>query len=128
MKGFSVIKGLRYGKTVNTNRYQNLFMQVRFNNSYLEKVYAGLPVSGKPKYNNGVIEKFKKVVRIIKNVENSVSLKQFRSLNFEALKGDKRGLYSVRVDIKYRLEFRIGKDKISFTELALIEKLSKHYE
>ena len=103
-------------------------MLVRFNNSYLEKMYAGLPVSGKPKYNSEVIEKFKKVVRILKNAESSNSLKQFRSLNFEALKGDKKGFYSVRVDIKYRLEFLLEKDKITFTEFALIEKLSKHYE
>ena len=87
-----------------------------------------MQVSGKPKYSNEVIEKFKKVIRIIKNVESSNSLKQFRSLNFEALKGNRKGLYSVRVDIKYRLEFLLEKDKITFTEFALIEKLSKHYE
>lgn len=103
-------------------------MEVRFNNSYLEKLYAGLPVSGKPKYSNGVIEKFKKVVRVLKNVESSMDLKHFRSLNFEALKGDKKGLYSVRIDLKYRLEFKIEKDKITFAELVLIEDLSNHYK
>jgi len=103
-------------------------MEVYFTNTNLEKLYAGLPVTGKLKYSNQVIEKFKAKVEILRNVESSNELKNFRSLNFEALKGDKKGLYSIRVDLKYRLEFTIEKNKIKLSEIIFIDNLSNHYK
>lgn len=96
-------------------------MIVKFENDYLENLYAGEQLKGKPKYNDSVIRKFKKVILILKNVESSVELAKFRGLNFEALKGNKKGLYSVRVDIGYRLEFKLENDIIQLTEIAIIE-------
>jgi toxin HigB-1 len=103
-------------------------MLVKFQNDYLEKLFTGKPVKGKPKYSEGVISKFKKCVLILKNVENSVELSKFRGLNFEALKGDKKGLFSIRVDNSYRLEFSLENDMILLTEIAIIEELSNHYK
>ena len=65
--------------------------------------------------------------KVLKNIENSYKLSKFKSLNFEALKGNKKGLYSIRVDIQYRLEFKLLKDSIILEEIAFIEELSKHY-
>ena len=62
---------------------------------------------------------------MLKNANNSAELYSLKSLHFEALKGDKTGLFSVRVDLGYRLEFRITKDVV---EIVHIEQLSKHYE
>ena len=42
-------------------------MEVYFINNNLEKLYVGLPVSGKLKYNREVIEKFRMKVDILKN-------------------------------------------------------------
>ena len=103
-------------------------MEVNFANTNLEKLYAGLPVTGKLKYSKEVIVKFQAKVEILKNAESMVELRLFRSLNFEALKGDKKGLYSIRVDLKYRLEFRIEKNKITVSEIIFIEDLSNHYK
>jgi toxin HigB-1 len=103
-------------------------MTIAFNNAYLEKLYLGLVVKGKPLYSKEVIKQFKKAVLRIKQAENSHQLRQFGSLNFEALKGDKKGLYSVRINKQYRLEFRIENDTITLLEVVLIEHLSKHYE
>jgi toxin HigB-1 len=103
-------------------------MIVKFENDYLEKLYEGEPVKGKPKFNDEVIKKFKKTILILKNIESSVELAKFRGLNFEALKGSKKGLFSVRVDYSYRLEFKLEKDIIQLTEIALIEELSNHYK
>lgn len=103
-------------------------MIVKFENDYLENLYTGEQLKGKPKYNDSVIRKFKKVILILKNVESSVELAEFRGLNFEALKGKKKGLYSVRVDIAYRLEFKLENDIIQLTEIAIIEELSNHYK
>jgi toxin HigB-1 len=102
-------------------------VEIHFNNAYLEKLYAGLPVSGKPRFSEGVIEKFRKKVLLLQNAEGSTELRQIHSLNFEALKGDKKGLYSIRVDLRYRLEFLIDKDKITLHEIVFIEDLSNHY-
>ncbi len=103
-------------------------MEVHFSNSYLEKLYKGLPVKGKPKYTEEVIDKFRKKVIILANVKNVIDLRNFKSLNFEALKGDKKGLYSIRVDLKYRLEFAIERDRIWLHEVIYIEDLSNNYK
>lgn len=103
-------------------------MEVYFNNTNLEKLYVGLPVTGKLKFNKEIIEKFKAKVDIIKNAGNTTELRLIRSLNFEALKGNKKGLYSIRVDLKYRLEFKIEKNKISVCEIVYIENLLNHYK
>ena len=102
-------------------------MEVHFNNVYLEKLYTGLPLTGKPRYNESVIEKFRKRVLILQNIDSISGLRQIRSLNFEALKGDKKGFYSIRVDLKYRLEFFIEKNKITLSKIILIVDLSNHY-
>jgi proteic killer suppression protein len=103
-------------------------MTIKFSNAYLENLYVSKPVKSKPVYSKEVILQFKKTVLKIEQAENSHQLRQFRSLNFEALKGDKKGLYSVRVNKQYRLEFRLENDQITLVEIVLIEELSKHYE
>lgn len=57
-----------------------------------------------------------------------VELSKFRGLNLEALKGNKKGLYSIRVDYGYRLEFKLENVVIQLTEIAIIEELSNHYK
>jgi toxin HigB-1 len=102
-------------------------MLVKFHNDYLEKLFTGESLKGKPKFNDSVVSKFKKCVLILKSVESSIELIKFRGLNFEALKGDKKGLYSVRVDQSYRLEFKLENDIIELAEIVIIEDLSNHY-
>ncbi|MET0394270.1 MAG: type II toxin-antitoxin system RelE/ParE family toxin [Chitinophagaceae bacterium] len=102
-------------------------MQIQFRNGYLEKICAGLPVSGKPRYTQDVLEKFRKRILILKSAESTAELQQFRSLHVEALKGDKKGLFSIRIDLKYRLGFSIEKNRITLTEIRLVEDRSNHY-
>jgi proteic killer suppression protein len=103
-------------------------MVVKFENEYLEKLFTGDPLKGKQKFNDEVIKKFKKTVLILKNVDSSNELSKFRGLNFEALIGNKKGLFSVRVDYGYRLEFKLENEIIQLTEIVIIEKYSKHYK
>jgi len=103
-------------------------MLVKFSNSFLERLYTNKETKGKPVYSKEVTLQFKKTVLRIEQAESSMQLRQFRSLNFEALKGDKKGLYSVRVNKQYRLEFRLENDQVTLVEIVLIEELSKHYE
>jgi len=103
-------------------------MQVHFRNIYLERLYRELPVSGKGGYDKNVIRIFKMRIRLLESLENTAELKQFRGLNFEVLKGNKKGICSIRIDKKYRLEFVVEKSKITLLEIIFIEDLSNHYK
>ena len=61
-------------------------------------------------------------------------LYKYKSLNFEALAGDKNGLYSVRVNNQYRVEFSITQMNLNEEILEAnvticnIIELSNHYK
>ena len=101
-------------------------MTVRFTNDYLQKLYLGLSVKGKPRYQEQVIKKFKKTILLLKNAEDLSQLKLFRGLNFEALKGDYKGFYSVRIDYLYRLILGVEQDRILVKEVLTVEDLTNH--
>ena len=103
-------------------------MIIKFTSAYLEDLYEGKPLKGKPRFPPQIIEGFKRKVLIMKNASHSIDLYKFRSLNFEALKGDREGTYSVRINKQYRIEFRISEEQITELEIVTIEDLSKHYE
>lgn len=103
-------------------------MIVRFYNDDLESLYKG-EQKGKPKYGEDVIIKFRQKINILKSVESSNELRQFRSLNFEQLKGHKNSnFYSIRVNIHYRLIFKLEEDQINLSEIVSIEELLNHYQ
>ena len=103
-------------------------MIIQFNNAYLQKLFECKQVSGKPKYSQDVIQKFKKTVLMLMNTESIRELRNFRGLNFEALRGDFKGYYSVRVDLQYRLILSIEKGSVVVTDILVIEDLTKHYQ
>ncbi len=87
-----------------------------------------MPIKGKPLYSKEIIDMYRKKLLIMSVAINSNALRLTKSLHFEALKGDKKGLYSIRVNKQYRLEFKIEKDLITLVEIVLIENLSNHYK
>jgi proteic killer suppression protein len=99
---------------------------IEFENDDLADLYEGNDVKGKPKYQKTLIKAFMKTVRILQVAPNPKYLYRFRSLNYEPLKGKKKGLFSVRVNNQYRLEFRQHYDN-SITVINIIE-LSNHYK
>jgi len=103
-------------------------MLIAFNNAYLQKIYEGKQVAGKPKYSQNVILKFKKTVLMLQNTESITELRKFRGLNFEALKGNLKGFFSVRVDLHYRLILSVEKDSVVVTDILIIEDLTIHYQ
>jgi Plasmid maintenance system killer protein len=102
-------------------------MIIKFDNYDLELLYEGQKPKRKPKYPEEVITSFKKKVKTMENVSNAEELRQFTSLRFERLNGNKKDLYSIRVNDQYRIEFRLDNEIIKLAELATIEDLSKHY-
>ena len=102
-------------------------MEVVFNNLYLERIFEGKKVLGKPKYGKDVILKFKKTVLMLQFANSVSDVKKFKGLNFESLKGDYKGYYSVRVDIQYRLILRLDKNQLFVDDIIVIEDLTNHY-
>ena len=60
---------------------------------------------------------------------NVKSLTKYNSLNYEKLKGDKKGLSSIRINEQYRLEFeeQVANDEVIATICNIVE-LSNHYQ
>jgi len=104
-------------------------MNIQFKNVYLEKIYQSKQVPGKPKYNFEVIVKFKKTVLKLQMAGNLREIKASKGLNFEALKGDLKGYYSVRVDRAYRLILTLDKEEgIVVKEVLSVHDLNNHYQ
>lgn len=103
-------------------------MKVDFKTDYLEYLYITPleEVKGKHQFPKEIIKQFKKKVQLLTVISKIEQLKQFRGLNFEFLKGDRKGECSIRLNNQYRLVFEQTKeDEIS---LILINEISKHYE
>ncbi|RLD77482.1 MAG: plasmid maintenance system killer protein [Bacteroidetes bacterium] len=98
---------------------------------YLKQLYEnGKAKSKKYRFQKVVINKYVQTVdklRVAKRVEDLYLLK---SLNYEKLIGNKKGLESVRVDKKYRIEFKssIEGDAPDTITICSIIELSNHYK
>ena len=62
-------------------------MIVKFNNDYLEKLYLGFSLKGKPRYQEQVITKFKKTILMLKNAENLSQLEIISGIEFGSTQG-----------------------------------------
>ena len=103
-------------------------MTIRFNNDYLEALFQGHFIPGKPKYDKVIVIKFKKTILMLANAENISEIQRIKGLNFELLLGNYRGYCSVRVDKKYRLILLIEGEDILKAEALTIEDLTNHYK
>lgn len=102
-------------------------MKVFFESEDLANLYESNPdhLKGKQKIPRAVVKQFQKKINILISLTELNELYDFRSLNFEALRGDRKGQYSIRLNNQYRLLFRINKN--GELEIIIIE-ISKHYE
>lgn len=64
------------------------------------------------------------------NVEFEKDLYTFKALNYEKLKGDKRGLSSLRINNQYRLEFREipNQSNQMIIEICSLVDITNHYK
>ena len=93
-------------------------MQIVFKQVYLSNLYHGMASDKKHRFPPEVIKKYVKVVNV-----------SFHSLNYKKLSGDLAGIESVRVNDKYRLEFRTEKSGEEFiVTVCNILELSNHYQ
>lgn len=103
-------------------------MKIIFKKKYLQDLAEGKQ-RGKQRFNQEVVNQYRKRIIYISASTSTDDLRAIKSLHFERLKGNKLGLYSIRVTKKYRLEFMITKGgDIVVEEIIVIENLSNHYK
>ena len=105
-------------------------MIVAFEKQYLCDLYeTGKSNDKKHRFQPQIIEKYKERIDTLKKANRIEDLFLIASLNYEMLQGDKKGISSIRVNLKYRIEFtvKINEMETSLTICNIIE-LSNHYK
>jgi len=106
-------------------------MEIVFEKDYLKELYEkGKTQSKKHRFQPKIIKKYIQAIDKLRVANNTEELYPIKSLNYKKLVGDKKGIESVRVDGKYRIEFKSileGEELDTITICSIIE-LSNHYK
>ena len=106
-------------------------MKVKFEKEYLRELYdTGKTTDKKHRYQPQVVNGYLKCVRALQRAIRMEDLFLIRSLNYEKLKGNKNGLSSLRINDKYRLEFReiVNPNNTTEIEICSLIDITNHYE
>lgn len=106
-------------------------MKVQFKTKELAYFYVTplKDLKGKLPFQKDIIKQFKKKIAILISIQELDDLKQFNSLNFKTLQGDRAGQYSIRLNRTYRLIFTAEKQNNDIIiDLVIIMEISKHYQ
>lgn len=104
-------------------------VKIIFEKEYLEELYT----TGKTKYRKyrfqpDVVRKYIETVDKLRAANLIEDLFMIRSLHYEKLAGDKKGLESVRITLLYRLEFISSFSEIESITICSLIDISKHYQ
>ncbi len=106
-------------------------MIVEFEKEYLKELFeVGKCSNKKYRFQPEVITAYGKRVLTLMAANSIEELYSFGALHYEVLIGDKKGISSIRINKKYRLEFRVnttvsGETIITFCTLT---EISNHYK
>jgi toxin HigB-1 len=106
-------------------------MKVEFEKKYLRELYEkGKTEDKKHRYQPQVVNGYLRCVKYLIKVKQMEDLYLINSLNYEKLKGGKKGLSSLRINYQYRLEFReiINSNNISEIEICSLVDITNHYK
>ena len=105
-------------------------MVVTFEETYLEELYTqGKANDKKHRFQPHIVDKYIKVINLMKQQENVLGLTKYGSLHYEKLVGDKKGISSVKVNDQYRIEFiEETEDGKQIATICSITELSNHYK
>jgi proteic killer suppression protein len=83
----------------------------------------------KHRFQPQTVAKYQLCIKTLEKASKIEDLFVINSLHYEALKGDKQGIESVRVNVQYRIEFTTSK-VVSETVIKIcnILELSNHYK
>lgn len=105
-------------------------MFVTFNEKYLQNLYEkGMTDDKKHRFQPDIVKRYQRCIDYLLDAENTDELKLIHSLNYEVLKGNRKGISSIRVNNKYRVEFTVEErtDEPIVTVCNIID-LSNHYK
>ncbi|GHV00897.1 hypothetical protein FACS1894159_07720 [Bacteroidia bacterium] len=106
-------------------------MVINYDSEYLRELYEqGRCNDRKHRYQPAVVRNYQKCVKILSTVRRIEDLFPFNGLRYETLTGDKKGLSSVRIDDKYRLEFTISHGEATdepFVTICTLTDITNHY-
>ena len=103
-------------------------MIVVFTQDYLSELYEkGSTSDKKHRFQPNVVRGFQKGINYLKVVNKIEDLYPIKSLNYEILTGDKKGISSIRANDKYRIEFIVDNENETITVCNILE-LSNHYK
>ena len=105
-------------------------MVIRFEKEYLRDLYeTGKTTDKKHRFQPDVIDGYAKGISHLEKASKPEDLYKYKSLNYEKLKGDKKGISSIRVTKKYRIEFIEKSEGIEpVITICNILELSNHYK
>ena len=107
-------------------------MILTFDKGYLKELYdSGKCDDKKHRFQPQVIRGYVKCVKILEKARIIEDIFPFRGLNYEVLKGDKKGISSVRINNQYRLEFKVTTDRETEEKVITICRLidiTNHYK
>ena len=105
-------------------------MIVVFDKEYLRTMYeTGKSIDKKHRFQPDVIDGYVKGIYKLQEVEKPEDLYRYKSLNYEILKGDKKGISSIKATKKYRIEFTIKDEGVEpIVVVCNILELSNHYQ
>ena len=105
-------------------------MQIVFQKEYLSELYySGKTSDKKHRFQPDIVKRYTNVINTLASANKIEDLFPLRSLNYEVLDGDLKGLESVRVNNKYRVLFK--SEKIESEEIITIcniMELTNHYK
>lgn len=105
-------------------------MIVVFEKEYLLDLYEkGRSKDKKHRFQPDIVRRYKRCIKLMIDVPDILSLAKYKGLNLEKLKGDKSGLFSIRVNDQYRIEFTAEEfqDEV-YTTICNVIELSNHYK
>ncbi len=106
-------------------------MIIEFDKEYLKELFEDGKCSNKKyRFQPEVVSAYGKRVLTLMAASSVEDLYPIGALNYEVLVGDKKGISSIRINKKYRLEFRVdttvnGETVITFCTLT---EISNHYK
>ncbi len=105
-------------------------MEIVFKQKYLSDLYyKGKSSDKKHRFQPHVVKRYKLRIETLESAERIEDLYPINSLHYEVLKGDKKGISSIRVNDQYRVEFttQTVENETLITVCNILE-LSNHYK
>lgn len=105
-------------------------MIVTFEQTYLKELYENGKTSDKKhRFQPSIVKRYKDRINYLMKATSKEELYPIKSLHFEALHGDKKGLFSVKVNDQYRIEFSLTENlEEPILTICNIVELSNHYD